>query len=111
MNRIAMSAAASGLLRALIARAGVPRDRILLTNVQSIDWQSLTFIGERHQFHLRVPGPGSSSVIERICSGLEEAEFTISGQIVADIAVLGVPMREADGSTNITIEALTVADG
>lgn len=35
MNRIAMSAAASGVLRALIARARVPRDRILLTKVRS----------------------------------------------------------------------------
>jgi hypothetical protein len=110
VNRIAMSAAASGLLRALIARAGVSRDRILLTDVQSIDWQSLTLIGERHQFHLRVPGPDSLAVIERMCSDLEEAEFTIPGQIVADIALQGEPVRAADGSTSITIEALTVAE-
>jgi hypothetical protein len=37
MNRIAMSAAAAGLLRALIARAGIPRDRILLTDARSTD--------------------------------------------------------------------------
>ena len=42
MLKIAMSAAASGLLRALIARADVPRDRILLTDLTSADWQSLT---------------------------------------------------------------------
>jgi hypothetical protein len=55
MLRIAMSAAASGLLRALIARAGVPRDRILLTNLCSIDWQSLTFVGERHEISCGSP--------------------------------------------------------
>lgn len=82
----------------------------MLTDVQSIDWQSLTLIGERHQFHLRVPGPDSASLIERMCSGLEEAEFSIKGQIVADIAVAGEPVRAADGSTSITIEALTVAE-
>jgi hypothetical protein len=36
MNRIAMSGAASGLLRALIGRARVARDRILLTNISSV---------------------------------------------------------------------------
>jgi hypothetical protein len=45
-----------------------------------------------------------------MCDGLPEAEFNISGQIVADIAVAGVPVRGADGSTTVTIEALTVAE-
>ena len=110
MNRIDMSSAASGLLRALIARAGVPRDRILLTDVRSTDWQSLTFVGERHEFSLRIPGRDSPSVVEQMCAGLEDAEFSIAGQIVADIAVLGQPTRGCDGSTSITIEALTVGE-
>ena len=109
MNRIAMSPAASALLRALVARAGVPRDRILLTELRSTDWQSLTFVGERHRIHLRVPGPGSASAIERMCDGLEEAEFSIPGQIVADIALLERPTTVGDGSINIVIEALTLA--
>lgn len=108
MNRIAMSAAASALLRALIARAGVCSDRILLTEVHSTDWQSLTFIGERHRLQLRVTGPGSTAVVERMCGGLEDAEFTIPGQIVADINLTGQPTAGADGSTSIEIEALTV---
>lgn len=110
MNRLAMSAAASALLRALIGRAGVPRDRILLTEVQSTDWQSLTFVGERHNFELRVPGPDSLSIVERMCSGIEDAEFSIPGQIVADIAILGQPVRGRDGSTSVVIEALTVGE-
>ena len=110
MNRIAMSGAASALLRALIARAGVPSDRILLTEVHSTDWQSLTFIGERHRLQLRVVGPGSTSIIERMCGGLEDAEFTIPGQIVADIKPIAQPIAGADGSTSIEIEALTVVN-
>ena len=110
MNRIGMSVAASGLLRALIARAGVPRDRILLTGLQSTDWQSLTFVGERHQIQLRVPGPDSEKIVERLCQGLEDAEFSIAGQIVADIVVIGTPVRAGDGSTAVSIEALTVAE-
>jgi hypothetical protein len=64
MNKIAMSGAAAGLLRGLLARAGSDRDRILLTVLRSTDWQSLTFIGERHQLHLRVPGPGAEAVVQ-----------------------------------------------
>ena len=108
MNRIPMAPAATALLRALVARAGVPRDRILLTDARSIDWRSLTFSGERHQIELRVPGAESRSVIRRMCTGLEEADFSIPGVTVADICVASGPRRETDGSTSITIEALTV---
>ena len=108
MNRIAMSAAASGLLRALIARAGVPRDRILLTDVRSTDWQSLTLVGERHQMQLRVPGMDSQMVVERMTAGLDDAEFNIRGQIVADIALIDDPVTNSDGSTSLSIEALTI---
>jgi hypothetical protein len=45
-----------------------------------------------------------------MCANLEDAEFAIPGLIVADIAVSGTPRRSADGSTNLTIEALTIAD-
>jgi len=110
MLRIAMSAAASNLLRALIAGAKVPRDRILLTDAQSTDWQSLTLTGERHQFELRVPGGDSKIVVERMCNGLEDAEFSIPGLIVADITVVGEPVHAIDGSTSVTIEALTIEE-
>lgn len=109
MNRVLMSPAAGALLRAIVARGGVPRDRILLTDVQSVDWRSLTFNGERHLIDLRVAGPGSRAIVERMCDGLEEAEFSLPGTIVADIGVVGTPGRELDGSTSLTIEALTVA--
>ena len=110
MNRLAMSSAAAAMLRALVARAGVPRDRILLTDVQSTDWQSLTFVGERHQFQLRVTGPHSAEIAARIADGIEDAEFSIPGQIVADIAAPGDAVPAPDGSVSLTIEALTVAD-
>lgn len=109
MNRIPMSNAASSLLRALIARAAVPRDRILLSDAHSVDWRSLTFNGERHHLELRVPAPNSRLVVDRMCAGLEDVEFSIPGVIVADISVAGVPNRALDGSTTVTIEALTVA--
>lgn len=110
MMRLPLSAAAAGLLRALLARAGVSRNRILLTEFQSVDWQSLTLAGERHQIRLRVPPPDSGPIAERLTNGLEDAEFAIPGQIVADIAVIGTPRIEADGSVTIEIEALTIVE-
>jgi len=110
MNRISMSPAASALFRALVGRAGVARNRILLIDAQSVDWRSLTFAGERHELDLRVPGPDSGAIVNRMCRGLEDAEFSIPGIIVADIAVVGAPAAALDGSTSLTIEALTVSE-
>lgn len=105
-----MSAAAAGLLRALLARAGLSRNRILLTEFRSIEWQSLTFVGERHQLTLRLVGPDSDDILSRLTSDLEDAEFTIPGQIVADIAVVGAPDRWTDGTITVNLEALTIAE-
>lgn len=105
-----MSPAASALLRALIARAGVGRERVLLTDVHSTDWRSLTFTGERHHMQLRIVGPDSGAVVQRICSGLADAEFSIPGLLVADIGPVGGPSRTADGATDVMIEALTICE-
>ena len=110
MMKLAMSPAAAGLLRALLARAGVDRNRILLSNFQSTDWNSLTFSGERHEITLRIPGPDSARVAALLVDGLEDADFTIPGQIVADIGPARTPADLADGSMLIEIEALTVAE-
>lgn len=110
MMKIAMSAAASGLVRALVARAGVPRDRILLTDLRSVDWQSLTFVGERHEISLRIAGPFADAIAGRLTNGLEDANFATPGHIVADIALVSGPNRTADGSAELAIEALTIAE-
>jgi len=110
MMKLALSPAAAGLLRGLLSRAGVDRDRILLSDFRSVDWQSLTFAGERHEMELRVPGPGALSLVSRLCDGLTEAEFAIPGQIVADIALAHEPARHPDGSVSVFLEALTIAE-
>ena len=110
MMKLALSPAAAGLLRSLLARAGVDRDRILLTEFRSVDWQSLTFMGERHEMELRVPGPDASTLVDRLTAGLAEAEFVIPGQIVADIALKRPPLRNSDGSISLRIEALTIVE-
>ena len=110
MMKLAMSTAAAGLLRALLARAGVDRHRILLSDFRSTDWNSLTFAGERHSITLRIPGPGAVSVADLLIDRLEEADFVIPGQIVADIVLVRPPTNQADGAITLEIEALTVAE-
>ena len=110
MMKIAMSAAASGLLRALLARAGVERDRILLTKIHSTDWQSLTFVGERHAIGLRIGGLDAAAIATRVPQGIEDAEFTIPGHIVADVLITSPPRDDGDGSISVELEALTIAE-
>jgi len=108
--KMAMSPAAAALLRSLLGRAGVERDRILLTEFRSTDWQSLTFVGERHQIRFRIPGPDSKLTAERLLDGLEDAELEVWGHFVADISLADGPFNREDGSVELGIEALTVAD-
>ena len=110
MLKMAMSRAASGLLRALLERIGEQSDRILLSEIQSVDWQSLTFTGETHLMRLRVPGPHADTIVGRLTCGLGDMEFAIPGYLVADIAVAGASIRALDGSVMLAIEALTIAD-
>jgi hypothetical protein len=109
MTRLPLSRAAAALLRALIGRTGLDRDRILLSEVHSTDWQSLTFTGERHRLLLHVVGPDADAACSRLTDGLEDAEFALRGHIVADIRA--EQRQEADdASITIAIEALTIAE-
>lgn len=109
MMKPPLSPAAAALLRALLERAGAERDRMLLVAMRSTEWHSLTFAGERHVLDLRILGPAGETVAARLLDGLDEAEFAIPRQMVADIAA-GPPTAHQDGSVTLRIEALTVAD-
>lgn len=109
MNKIAMSRAAAGLIRALLARGTADRRLVLLTDYRSTEWHSLTFTGERHEISLHVTGPEAAGIAAAMLDGIEEAEFTIPDQIVADIAVARPPSVAADGSVRFDLEALTIA--
>ncbi|WP_265571083.1 hypothetical protein [Sphingomicrobium nitratireducens] len=110
MMKLALSPAATSLMRGLLARTGVAADRIILIEARSTDWQSLTFIGERHEISLRIPPPDAQVVARALTEGLEEAEFAIPGQILADIALAEPPIALADGSLGLMIEALTIRE-
>lgn len=108
MMKLALSRAATGLIRALAARTGLDKDRIILIEARSVDWQSLTFIGERHEVSLRLPPPEAKVALAALIEGLEDAEFDLPGNLVVDIAMVGSPRTEADGSVLVDLEALTI---
>jgi len=109
MTRLPLSRAAAALLRALIARSGLDRDRILLSEGHSTDWQSLTFAGEQHRLLLRLVGPDAGVAGSRLLDGLEDAEFALPGHLVADIRA-EQRSEAGDGSITIAVDALTIAE-
>ena len=104
-----MSRAASGLVRALLGITADPAHRILLSDVRSVDWQSLTFAGERHELTLGLIGPHARSVAENFIDSLPDRELRVAGYIVADIAGT-IAARDGNESVSVAIEALTISE-
>jgi hypothetical protein len=65
---------------------------------------------ERHELSFRVAGPDAQTIYERMTAKLDDTEFAIPRQIVADVVVYGQPTHEPDGSISFAIEALTVQE-
>ena len=74
------------------------------------DWRSLTLTGERLRLDLRIPGPGAAAIAQCLTFDLADAEFSVPGQIVADIGVEGAMVEHPDGAISLTIEALTIEE-
>ena len=107
--RGALSPVAAQLLRGLCARTGLDRDRVLLSSCRSVDWQSLTFTGERHEIGLLLRGPDAAAAAARLRDGLGEAEWSLRGHVVVDI-VIAAERASDDGAVHIDLEALTLSD-
>lgn len=104
-----LSCAATQLLRAIVAHTGSEPHEIYVRSFRSVDWQSLTFTGERHELSLRLVGANPAAAVARLRDGLADVEWRLRGQIVADIAVVAeIPLE--DGSLEVTLEALTLTD-
>lgn len=109
MRRAPISGAAAQLLRSLVARSGLDWNRILIGRFHSVDWQSLTFTGERHELSLRLTGPDPEQALARLREGLVDAEWQLFGHVVADILIVGQDVSD-DGSILVDLEALTLTD-
>ncbi|MFN3387557.1 MAG: hypothetical protein ACK40O_01395 [Allosphingosinicella sp.] len=103
----AVSDATGALLAAIRRRAG-DAARFVMEEIRSRRWASVTFRGARHEFAFRLEGAASGDAAERFLAGLEAADFTLPGHILADIALVAQERRP--GSVLIRLEALTVEE-
>jgi hypothetical protein len=73
--------------------------------VETRSWASATFAGARHRLEVKLP---SAAAVEAFEAGLGEAEFSLRGHLLADIAVAG---RGGTASgLLLDIEALTIEE-
>jgi hypothetical protein len=102
------SDATSLLLRSLRVKFGLS-EGLVFEEIRSRAWASATFSGARHELVLRLDGYNAGAVADRLLLGLDAAEFTLRGHILADIALV---QREAlaGGVQRLRLEALTVED-
>jgi hypothetical protein len=107
--RATLSPVAAQLLRALTTRMELQSEKVLVSNCRSVDWQSLTFTGERHEISLRVAPPEAEQAVALLRDGLEDAEFGLRGHVVADLLIVAERV-EPDGAVLVDLEALTLSD-
>ena len=91
--------------RALERSADAAGLSLAIERASATRWASATFTGTRHDLTLTLaPGPAAAAWL----ATLPEAEWTIRGQLVADLRVMRAAVT-ADRLTAV-IEALTVED-
>lgn len=71
-----------------------------MTRAESRPWASATFVGERHRIEVVAAGDAAAALDD-----LEDAEFSLSGHLVASIAV-----ATRGGGGRAVIEALTLLE-
>lgn len=110
----------AAVLRAIarIAGGALP-DRqkpvLIVEDIRSQDWASVTFIGATHAIDLRLEGDADAVVVatRRLTSELAEDDIPVAGQIVADIAVTLSSVAAGAGNNiaqSLTVNLLTVLD-
>ena len=93
------------LLRAIRRVAG---QAPIVESLSGRAWASATFAGERLELALRLEGPAAAAAADRLVALLGEAELSVPGYIVADVA-LGLRSDEA-GHVRLLFDILTVED-
>lgn len=94
------------LARALLAMAGADAT---LGDAGFRPWCSATFLGAQHRFTLRIAGADAAARATALARALPEAEFAITGHIVADVTVDRL-RTDAEGTRLIDVAALTIED-
>jgi hypothetical protein len=81
---------------------------LVVEEITSRSWASVTFNGARHELAFRLEGPGAEQAADRFLANLDVAEFELRGHVLADIVLVSEDRRP--GCVRIGLEALTVED-
>jgi hypothetical protein len=107
--------ATTAILRAvranLLAFGGI--EALVLEEIRSRSWASVTFSGARHVITFRLSGPGCEEAADAFLTALDVAEFEMRGHLMADIALVSresLRGEAAESEVRISLEALTVED-
>lgn len=93
------------LERALVRHAADAGIALTVVANAATPWASVTFAGARHRLTLAA---SPSCALESWLAGLPEAEFSLRGHLVADLAP--VSRARTGESAEIGLEVLTVED-
>lgn len=97
--------AGTQLERALVRSAGAEGFALAIVAAEWTRWASVTFTGARHRLTIAA---APSPALDRWLAALPEAEFSLRGHLVADLALAAEPrMGER---VEVELEALTVED-
>ena len=112
---------ANAVLRqiALVARLdGTDRQKpiLIVEEIRSADWASLTFEGQRHEFDLRLEGEAGevAAAVTRLEADLAEAEIPLGRGFVAEVRIIAGDCRTLAQAGHVArqlrIEALSIRD-
>lgn len=82
--------------------------RVVIEELRSRDWASLTLTGARHELDVRLDGAGAAAALDALIAALPQAQVSMSGRILAELVV--EPGTADDEGVALTICALVIDD-
>jgi hypothetical protein len=96
----------AAILRATAALAAPLGARLVIEELRSRDWASLTLTGARHELDVRLDGAGAQAALAHLMAELPNASLSIPGRILAELVV--EPGTADDDGVVLTICALVI---
>jgi hypothetical protein len=100
--------AQAAILRAAAAIVTPFGARVVIEELRSRDWASLTLTGARHELDVRLDGAGAEAALDALIATLPQAQVTMNGRILAELVV--EPGTADDEGVALTICALVIDD-
>ena len=88
---------------------------LIIEDLESVDWASLTFVGQRHIFALRLEGAAAAiaAVQAQLGAALAGSEIAVAGGFVAEICADAGDCRalpDGRAAWQFRVEALSIRD-